>query len=275
MAIISRQWRSKSFVESSYIKLVAGTAESEPQPEAPRLPAAPPTEPEDRPLPINLPTALKLANVRAVDVAAAAERVQVAAAVLEHARTLWFPSITLGGDYFYHSGAVQDVSNTIFNDKHSAFMVGAGTGIGPAAVLTVADAIFTPLVARQQVRARQHDIQAASNDALVAVSDAYFNVQQARGELAGAMEATGRTRDLVRRTQKLAPSIVPELELFRAEAELANRRRPSCWPASAGRWPVRSCCGCCGSIRGPGRAGRPARGLRMRKPSMSARRWTT
>ena len=191
--------------------------------------------------------------------AAAAERVQVAAAVLEHARTLWFPSITLGGDYFYHSGTVQDVSNTIFNDKHSAFMVGAGTGIGPAAVLTVADAIFTPLVARQQVRARQADIQAASNDALVAVSDAYFNVQQARGELAGAMEATRRTEELVRRTQKLAPSIVPELELFRAEAELARRQKTELLARE--RWKVASA----ELLRvlrldpaGPGRAGRAA-----------------
>ena len=52
---------------------------------SPKLPAVPSPQADDRPLPINLPTAMRLANVRAVDVAAAAERIQVAAAVLEHA----------------------------------------------------------------------------------------------------------------------------------------------------------------------------------------------
>src|SRR5262249_36980798 len=70
---------------------------------------------------------------------------------------------------------------------------------------------------------RQADIQTASNDTLVAVSEAYFSVQQARGELGGAMDATRRTADLLARTRKLSPAIVPELELFRAETELAKR----------------------------------------------------
>lgn len=192
---------------------------------AQHLPVPPAPQPDGPPLPINLPTALQLANVRAVDVAAAAERIQVAAAMLEHARALWLPSVTVGGDYYYHSGPIQDVSNAIFDDRHSSVLLGAGSGIGPAAVLTVADAIFTPLVARQQVQAREADSQAASNDTLVAVTDAYFTVQQARGELAGALEATRHTEELVRRANKLAPAIVPDLELFRAETELARRRQ--------------------------------------------------
>src|SRR6516165_10475997 len=43
----------------------------------------------DRPLPINLATALHLANVRALDVAIASERVRLAAAQLERANVLW------------------------------------------------------------------------------------------------------------------------------------------------------------------------------------------
>src|SRR5258708_32000011 len=61
----------------------------------PNLPAAPASQPDDRPMPINLPTALQLANVRAVDVAAAAERIRVAAAVLEGAQVLWLPTVTV------------------------------------------------------------------------------------------------------------------------------------------------------------------------------------
>jgi outer membrane protein TolC len=192
---------------------------------APALPAVPATAPEERPLPINLPTALQLANVRAVDVAAAAERIQAAAAALEQAQVLWLPTITVGGDYYRHDGRNQDTQGNVFDNSRSGLMAGVGTGIGPAAILNINDALFAPLVARQQLRAREADRQAASNDTLVAVSDAYFTVQQARGELAGAVEATRRTEDLVRRTRELAPQVVPDLELLRAETELARRQQ--------------------------------------------------
>ncbi len=208
------------------------TARAQEQAPAPRAYAAPATPdylsaalPEDRPLPINLPTALKLADARALDIAAAAARVRVAAAALEQANVLWLPSVTLGADYYRHDGPIQDVSNAVFNDSHQTAMIGAGSGIGPAAVLDVGEAVFAPLVARQQLRAREADRQAAANNTVVAVSDAYFNVQQARGEFAAAHEVARRTEDLVRRTRKLAPAIVPELEVDRADAELARRQQ--------------------------------------------------
>ena len=138
---------------------------------------------------------------------------------------MWLPSITLGADYYRHDGAIQDVSNTMFNNSHSGLQLGAGSGIGPAAVLAVDDAIFAPLVAKQQIRSREADRQTSANDTLVAVTDAYFTVQQARGELAGATDATRRIEELVARTRKLAPGIVPDLELYRAETELAHRQQ--------------------------------------------------
>jgi outer membrane protein TolC len=105
-------------------------------------------------------------------------------------------------------------------------MFGAGTGIGQAAILSTNEAIFAPLVARQQLRARNAELQGAENDTLVSVTDAYFAVQQARGELGGAAEATRRTREIVERTRKLVPSgLIPELESDRAEAELARREQ--------------------------------------------------
>ena len=44
----------------------------------------------------------------------------------------------------------------------------------------------------------------ARNDSLLAVAEAYFNVQQARGELAGAVDAARRAEEVVRRTGKFA-----------------------------------------------------------------------
>src|ERR1700722_19770889 len=91
------------------------------------LPAAPALQPGDGPLPINLPTALQLANARAVDIAAAAERIRVAAAVLEGADVLWLPTITLGGDYNRHDGRNQDTSGRVFDNSRSSMMFGMGT----------------------------------------------------------------------------------------------------------------------------------------------------
>jgi outer membrane protein TolC len=173
-----------------------------------------------------LPAALQLANVQAVDIAAAAERIRIATAVLDQARALWLPTITVGGDYNRHDGKIQDSSGAIIDNSRSSLMFGVGTGIGAAAIFSPNDAIFAALVARQRLQARQADLQAASNDTLVAVSDAYFTVQQARGDLAGAIEATRRTEEIVKRAQQLVPSgLVPALEADRAEAELARRQQ--------------------------------------------------
>ena len=206
--------------------------------DVPDLPFVPALQPDDRPLPINLPSALQLANVRAVDVAAAAERMRVSAAVLEQAQVLWLPTVTFGADYLYHAGPIQDVSNTVFNDSHSGLMVGGGSGIGNAAVISVTDAIFAPLAARRQVQARQADRQAASNDTLVAVSEAYFTVQQARGEVSGAIEVLRQTENLITRTRKLAPEILPDLELYRVETERASRQKTELLARE--RWKVAS-----------------------------------
>ena len=105
---------------------------------APTRPRADPLPaPDLRPLAINLPTALQLANANAIDVAAAAERVRIAAAQLEQARVLWLPTVTLGGDYNRHDGRIQNADGSVIDASRGSLMFGAGTGIGSAAVLSV------------------------------------------------------------------------------------------------------------------------------------------
>jgi outer membrane protein TolC len=188
-----------------------------------RVQVAPdPAAPCDKPLPINLPTALQLANVRPIDVAVAAQRIQVAAAQLEQARVSWLPTIYLGTDYFRHDGQIQDVAGNVFGTSKSSFMLGAA----PYAVFALSDAIFGPLAARQVLRARESTLQTARNDSLLAVAEAYFNVQQARGDLAGAEDVARRSEDLVRRTRDLLPSgVIPELEVVRARTQVDRSRQ--------------------------------------------------
>src|SRR5262249_29400139 len=59
----------------------------------------------------------------------------------------------------------------------------------------------------------------------LAVGEAYFNVQQAGGELAGAEETVRRSEDLLRRTEGLAKDTISKAEVFRVRAELAVRRQ--------------------------------------------------
>jgi outer membrane protein TolC len=175
----------------------------------------------DHPLPINLPTALQLANVRPLDIAAASERLRIAAAQLEAAKVLWLPTAVFGADYWRHDGQIQGVEGRVFGVSRSTFFVGAG----PVAIFSISDALLSPLAARQVVRARDADRQAAINNSLFAVAEAYFNVQQARGELAGAQETVRRAEELVRRAEQLAPGLAPPVEAVRARTELARRRQ--------------------------------------------------
>src|SRR5439155_17939177 len=79
--------------------------------------------------------------------------------------------------------------------------------------------------ARQVVAARQAQYQASENDSLLAVAVAFFDVQQARGELAGALLAASHSAELIRRAEALAESVVAPVEVVRARAENARRRQ--------------------------------------------------
>jgi outer membrane protein TolC len=186
--------------------------------------AKPAGEPELRVLPIDLATALQFSGSRPIDVQLAHERVRGAGAALLQANALWLPSITIGGDYFRHDGDIQDSSGAIEDNSHGTLMFGVGSGLGTSAVVSPNDAIFSSQSARHTLSARRSEVQAATNDSMLAVTNAYFLVQQSRGNLAAAQDATRRTEDVVRRVKSLATGIVPELEVVRAEAELARRQ---------------------------------------------------
>ncbi len=194
---------------------------SPPAPSAVTLPAVPGAPAEATPLPINLPTAMQLAHVRPIDIALASQRIAVASAQLTRARTLWLPTIYLGADYARQDGRIQDIVGKVFTTSRSSILAGAG----PSAVFAVSEAVYAPLAARQVMRAREFDQQATINDTLLAVAEAYFAVQQARGELAGSADALKRAEDLVQRTEQLASGIAPPVEVNRARTERARRRQ--------------------------------------------------
>jgi len=178
-----------------------------------------PLEPSDLRFPINLATALRLADARPLIVAAAQASVWVAEAQLTRAKVLWVPQLNLGGDYIRHDGGGPDFNKGILTAPSVNLFYG-GAGMWEIQALT--DVIFEPLVARQVLNARNNDVQTAKNDALLMTADAYFRVHQYRGMYAGALYAVERGHDLVERVLQLSRDLVPTVEVDRARNMLAD-----------------------------------------------------
>jgi len=173
-------------------------------------------------LPINLATALELAGVRPLDIATATAQVEQAMALLLQAKVIWVPNLNGGVDYFRHDGKQQNLfTGGLFQKGRQSSFVGGG----PSANFALTDAIFAPLAARRVVAARRADLQAARNDALFTVTQAYFELQAARGRLLGAGASIVRADLLVNFTKGLAPSLIAPLEINRAKTELQSLRQ--------------------------------------------------
>jgi len=173
--------------------------------------------PTDRPLAINLATALRLSDTRPLLIAAAQARVQIAAAQLEKAQVLWLPNVNLGVDYIRHDGGNQESTGSLIPLGTNFFEGGASLELRVATT----DAIFEPLAAKQELKSRQVDMQTARNEALLATAEAYFNVQQARGTFAAMTDATEKARGLVQRVESLSKSLAAPDEIDRSRTLLA------------------------------------------------------
>ncbi|MEZ6141602.1 MAG: TolC family protein [Zavarzinella sp.] len=171
--------------------------------------------------PINLPAALKLADASPIDVQIAEEQIAIAQAQLDRANIMWVPNLNIGVDYFRHDGQIQDIVGTVFATNRSSFLAGGG----PQAIVSVSDAFHEPLVAKQRLNASIATAQAQRNDTTLQVALSYFQVQQHRGEVAGALDSLKRAEELAARIEKLAPDLTPDVEVNRVKTEVARRRQ--------------------------------------------------
>jgi outer membrane protein TolC len=137
---------------------------------------------------------------------------------LQQAQALWLPDIYLGNDYQRHDGGAERTTGQVAVNDRNQYLLGGGA----KAIFALTDAIYAPLAAQQIVRARDYEVQAAKNDALLAVTDAYFSVQQARGILAGYEDAAAKGRDLLRQVQGLTQGLAAPIEVQRVQTTLAS-----------------------------------------------------
>jgi outer membrane protein TolC len=174
-------------------------------------------EPTDPLLPINLATALRLADARPLVIDAASAAVQTQAGRLLQAQALWLPTVRVGIDYQRHDGTDVASSGSLFTSSNlEQLMVGAGA----TAAFALTDAIYEPLAERQVLNSRQYDVQTAKNDALLAVGDDFNKVQQARGVLAGLQDSIAKARALAKRIESLGKGLVSPIEVERVKTTL-------------------------------------------------------
>jgi len=201
-----------------------------------------PLAPSDLAFPINLATALRLADARPLIVAAAQASVWVAEAQLTRAKVLWIPTMALGGDYIRHDGGGPDFNKGVMTSPSvNYFYAGGALDVSNAGIfqfVNLTDAYFEPLVARQVLNSRQWDIQRAKNDALLLTADAYFRVHQYRGMYAGALYCVERGRDLVAQIASLSGELVSQVEVERARNLFADLEQQSASARQA--WRVHS-----------------------------------
>jgi outer membrane protein TolC len=178
-----------------------------------------PAVPTDLRFPINLATALRLADARPLIVAAAQASAWVAEAQLARARMLWVPNAVFGADYIRHDGGGPDFNKGIMTAPSVNFFYG---GAAADIYVNLTDALYEPLVARQVLESRHWDIQTAKNDSLMMTADAYFQVHQRRGMYVGTLYALERGHELVDRIARQSIDLTTRIEVQRAKNMLAD-----------------------------------------------------
>lgn len=166
------------------------------------------------PLPIDLVTALRLAGAQNWNIELAAERVREARAVADAADAYWMPSLIGGVGFTRHDGQLQATSGAVSDVSRSSLFVGGGAALGAAPLagggggplrlvvnLSLADAIFEPLVARQQLAAVEAAESSTFNDTLLAAGSAYFRLVAAQGRLVNTQADLKSAESLLQQTQ--------------------------------------------------------------------------
>jgi outer membrane protein TolC len=193
--------------------------------------------------PIDLAGALRLAGASDLDIATARQQVLQALGELDHARGLWLPSLFTGPTYYRLDGQVQAINGQVMTVDRGSLFLGTtaslansfpaappGSGFPPlntlSGVLRFSDAIYGVQVAKRTIAANKAGVAVATNNALLAVADAYFDLQQAAGTLAIAREAAGNAQVLEGITGTYARSGAGlEADHRRSLAELRSRLR--------------------------------------------------
>ncbi len=136
-------------------------------------------------LPIDLPTALRLAGAQNLDVQIASERLAEAKANHQSAVAQFFPWLSPGVTYRRHDNKIQDVAGNIIDVHKYSYAPGAAVGVQ----LDLGDAIYKSLAAKQLAKAADHALNAQRQDTVLTAAQGYFELAVTQGAVGVANEA--------------------------------------------------------------------------------------
>jgi len=186
--------------------------------------AAQPAEQGGNALEIDLPTAVRLADERNLDVAIYLARVEAADARLTQARLIAVPNVRVGATQDRHDGPIQETSGNVIDVERISQFSGVTAGVG----IDIADAIFLPLVARQNRAAALAASTTNRQEVLMQVAVAYVRLVQARTEVDVMERAHERAADLAALTADYAESgegLPSDAEMAAVQPLLWEQRR--------------------------------------------------
>src|SRR3989449_2531868 len=147
-------------------------------------------------LTINLPTVLRLAGARNIDIQLAREKLAEAYAAEESAMERFFPWLAPGVTYRRHDNLIQNTEGLI-EEVHKQSYAPGGT---VAAQIDIGDAIFKSLEAHQLTKAARHGLDAQRQETILAAARGYF-------DLAAAHETVGVAREALRTSTDYAAEV--------------------------------------------------------------------
>ena len=128
---------------------------------------------------INLATALRLAGANHLDIETARVSLQTARAQYADTRRKFFPWLTVGTSYHRTAGNLQDIPGNVTEESKNNYQA----GLGVAAELRIGEVIDQNLSAKQRAKAAEHEVDAARNQSVAQVTQAYFRLLRAQASL--------------------------------------------------------------------------------------------
>jgi len=196
-------------------------------------PVSPPSILAPNVQPIDLTTALQLANVQNPEFNIARTRILEAAALRQLAAAYFLPSINPGMNYDSHTGNLQQSNGNILSVNRSAVYVGAGANAVAAGTVNIPGVYFAAnlglgafayLSNRQTVRQREFESIAVRNQVFLQVTWAYSELLRAEGHRAAQIQARQEARVIAKLTSDYAQSGQGrEADANRAATQLARR----------------------------------------------------
>jgi outer membrane protein TolC len=191
---------------------------------------APVIPPPDQEYPIDLTTALRLAEVENPLIAEARQRIGEAMGVQQGAMALLLPTLNVGMNFHAHTGNLQRSSGRVLNLNEQSLYFGGGSAVFASSTPQVpavsiysalTDAVFEPLAARQLVEGARFGASATANTILLEVAQLHFDLLAAEARLRVRRESARQEAEVARLTRAYAEAQQGrEADAERAETEL-------------------------------------------------------